>query len=197
MIINRLSFHWCRTARLIWGDRNTNRISRKVLDHPLRKLGSRLYWIAKRTSFLSIARGYPGCVCFHSLVAVPNILEPLRLYIRVYFICVLDWLYCAAEKMFLVKTCLKASIVLTVLSFCWLLPHWKVTSTHLSKIQGLGKGVWTWANGNGVPKDGNQLVVFGDSWADNSVEDGRGRSWTDLLCDEVHILLSSSIPDKP
>jgi len=65
----------------------------------------------------------------------------------------------------------------------------------LQKIA-LGAGIdkytlWRWGAGS---EDGNdnslRLVVFGDSWVDDrdnieSAGSGRGRSWADVLCDEV------------
>lgn len=55
-------------------------------------------------------------------------------------------------------------------------------------------GVWGWG-GEEVEDDrveetggGIRLVVFGDSWVDDSVEkgsSGKGRSWPEVLCEEV------------
>src|SRR4051812_22157524 len=41
-----------------------------------------------------------------------------------------------------------------------------------------------------VVEKGLRLVVFGDSWVDNTIEigeEGKGRSWTEVLCDEVRL----------
>lgn len=78
---------------------------------------------------------------------------------------------------------LTAVFLITTSSLFW---HTGV-STHLSKIQLLGSGLW----GNDEENDfvdGVRLVVFGDSWADSDtagVQQGKGDSWTMTLCDEV------------
>ena len=52
------------------------------------------------------------------------------------------------------------------------------------------------SDGDDGYKDGMSLVVFGDSWVDNTVrvgEEARGKSWTEVLCEEVcfHLILTS------
>ena len=52
------------------------------------------------------------------------------------------------------------------------------------------------SDGDDGYKDGMNLVIFGDSWVDNTVrvgEEARGKSWTEVLCEEVcfHLILTS------
>lgn len=52
-------------------------------------------------------------------------------------------------------------------------------------------GLWSWGKG---ADGGVRLVVFGDAGVDNSVKggekvgSGKGKSWTEVLCDEVSLL---------
>jgi hypothetical protein len=88
------------------------------------------------------------------------------------------------------------SVCLTVFSFVTitlLLPNSKV-GTQLQKIalEASVDGLWNWMPDDidGF-KDGMRLVVFGDSWVDNTVElgeEGKGKSWTEVLCNEVYII---------
>jgi len=102
----------------------------------------------------------------------------------------------SADSMPAVKKRLGASILLTVLSLVsiiLLLPTSKV-STHLQKIA-LGNTIdgslWNWDSEEGeddLGGDGIRLVIFGDSWVDDTVEngqEGRGKSWAEVLCEEV------------
>jgi hypothetical protein len=103
-------------------------------------------------------------------------------------------------SMFNIRKRLGASVLLTLLSLvsiCLLLPS-KV-STRLQRIT-LGTTIdnyadlWKWGSesrlededGNGG--DGIRLVVFGDSWVDDTIEkgqEGKGKSWPQVLCEEV------------
>jgi hypothetical protein len=92
---------------------------------------------------------------------------------------------------------LGASILLTILSLISiiiLLPTSRV-STHLRKIPGLNTtinnyaGLLNWATSD-QPQVGSgiRMVVFGDSMVDSKIEKGeggKGRSWTEVLCQEV------------
>ena|ERR1700761_2671529 len=91
-------------------------------------------------------------------------------------------------------TRLGLSVCLTVfslVSIILLLPTSRV-STQLQKIA-LGTSIdnyrlWNWGWSDDAIEDGIRVVVFGDSWADNTIEDGedgKGRSWTEVFCDEV------------
>lgn len=100
-----------------------------------------------------------------------------------------------------VKKRLGASILLTCLSMVsiiLLLPS-SIVSNHLQKIT-VGYGIddygklFKWGTEDELDDDeeaeddGVRLVVFGDSWADGAVEkgeEGRGKGWTDVLCEEV------------
>ncbi len=97
-----------------------------------------------------------------------------------------------------VKKRLGASILLTLLSLVsivLLLPTTKV-GTRLKKIA-LGTTIdgslWNWASGDEETEedfggDGIRLVIFGDSWVDDTIEDGqegKGKSWAEVLCEEV------------
>jgi hypothetical protein len=99
-----------------------------------------------------------------------------------------------------IHTRLGASVCLTVfslVSIILLLPSSQV-STHLQKLA-LGTSIdkytdklWNW--GSDVDEDddiedGIRIVVFGDSWVDDTVEEsannGKGKSWAEVLCEEV------------
>ena len=92
-------------------------------------------------------------------------------------------------------TRLGASVFLTVLSLVsiiLLLPSSKV-SIKLQKIA-LGSTIdnygdlWGWGSGDATEEGGVRLVVFGDSWVDDTLEDGesgKGRSWAEVLCEVV------------
>lgn len=93
---------------------------------------------------------------------------------------------------------LGASIVLTLLSLIsiiLLLPTSRV-STQLHQIAlgtTLEGSLWTWTSSydeseEDLGGDGTRLVIFGDSWVDDTIEkgqDGKGKSWVDYLCEEV------------
>lgn len=102
-----------------------------------------------------------------------------------------------------IRTRLGVSVCLSVCSLvaiALLLPSSVNVSARLQRIA-LGAsssvadhaGWWGWG---GRAKEGAvsvRLVVFGDSWVDNTVvdgEDGKGTSWTEVLCDEVWITTS-------
>jgi len=56
----------------------------------------------------------------------------------------------------------------------------------------LGDTIWpqSWKWGDELTEGGVRLVVFGDSWVDDTVqigEKGKGRSWPGVFCDEVCI----------
>ena len=74
---------------------------------------------------------------------------------------------------------------LTIISLLWN----SGSSTHLHHIQGLGKGFWKWrSHSEKKPLDELRLVVFGDSWADNTFKEGREakrKSWPDVVCLQV------------
>lgn len=89
-----------------------------------------------------------------------------------------------------------ASICLSVcslVSIILLLPSSQV-STQLQKIA-LGTTLdriptlWNWAAETDDQSEGRgvRLVVFGDSWVDDSLdgESGKGKSWAQVVCDEV------------
>ncbi|APA16331.1 hypothetical protein sscle_16g111010 [Sclerotinia sclerotiorum 1980 UF-70] len=101
--------------------------------------------------------------------------------------------------------------VLSLMTILALLPQSRYTE-HLKKI-GLGgtsindvtDGLWDWANGSHDEgeESGVRLVVFGDNWVDDTLEvneDGKGRSWTEVLCEELscsaHINLATSQPSS-
>jgi len=102
------------------------------------------------------------------------------------------------ESMPAVRKRLGASIVLTLLSIISiivLLPPSRV-STRLQKIAlgtTIDTSLWSWSSSNeeleeDLGGDGTRLVIFGDSWIDDTIEDGqegKGRSWADYLCEEV------------
>lgn len=90
--------------------------------------------------------------------------------------------------------------LLSLIAFVVLLSH-TAFSTHLQKI-GLKssaynpKHLWDWAKGGkhgdgSVQKnadDGVRVVVFGDSWVDDgldNVDNRRGKGWPKVLCEEV------------
>jgi hypothetical protein len=106
----------------------------------------------------------------------------------------------AVDPMATLKKRLSASVVLTLLSLVsigLLLPTSK--TRQLQKIT-LGTSIdnfgdiWKWADEE-VEDDkveetggGIRMVVFGDSWVDDSTENGgsgKGRSWPQVLCEEV------------
>jgi hypothetical protein len=84
-----------------------------------------------------------------------------------------------------------ASIFLTVLSLASIILLLARTSVH-TQLQKIGLGsslsmdILSWGKtekgGNGY---GARVVVFGDNWVDDSVQEGKGRSWTRVLCNEV------------
>lgn len=97
-------------------------------------------------------------------------------------------------------TRLGALVFATVLSFITILtilPQSRYTE-HIRKIEIGGTsindvtgGLWDWASGDDGEEGGVRLVVFGDSWVDDRIEEngsGKGRSWTDVLCEEVCVL---------
>lgn len=88
---------------------------------------------------------------------------------------------------------------LSLVSIILLLPNSRV-STRLQKIT-LGTSldnyvpdIWKWASGvdnndDYVVEDGIRLVVFGDSWVDDTIAAGeakKGKTWVQKLCDEVY-----------
>jgi hypothetical protein len=99
------------------------------------------------------------------------------------------------------KRRLGASICLTVfsiVSIIMLLPSSQV-STQLQKIT-LGGSIdnvaalWDWGTDEGdeEEKGGIRLVVFGDSWVDDTVENGqsgKGKTWVEVLCEVVRNIL--------
>jgi hypothetical protein len=101
-----------------------------------------------------------------------------------------------ADSMPAVKKRLGASILLTVLSLVsiiLLLPTSRV-STRLQKIalgSTIDSSLWEWGSEEGeedLGGDGIRLVIFGDSWVDDTVEngqEGKGKSWGEVLCEEV------------
>jgi len=99
------------------------------------------------------------------------------------------------ESMPALRKRLGASIVLTLLSIIsiiLLVPPSRV-STRLQKIAlgtTIDTSLWTWSSSNeeDLGGDGTRLVIFGDSWIDDTIEDGqegKGKSWADYLCEEV------------
>lgn len=89
------------------------------------------------------------------------------------------------------------AMVLSLMTILALLPQSRYTE-HLRKIEIGGTsindvtdGLWDWASGDDGgdgEEAGVRLVIFGDSWVDDTVEeneDGKGRSWTEVLCEEV------------
>jgi hypothetical protein len=86
--------------------------------------------------------------------------------------------------------------ILSLLTILTLLPETRVTE-HFRKIEIGGTSlndvsdkVWDWASGGDDDDEegGVRLVVFGDSWVDDTIEeyaDGKGKSWTEVLCEEV------------
>ncbi|KAI9644252.1 hypothetical protein NHQ30_007607 [Ciborinia camelliae] len=92
------------------------------------------------------------------------------------------------------------AMVLSLMTILALLPQSRYTE-HLLKIERLGATsindvLWDWGNNRGDDVEegeegeegGVRLVVFGDSWVDDRIEengDGKGRSWTEVLCEEL------------
>ena len=91
-----------------------------------------------------------------------------------------------------VSVCLTIFLIVSIIL---LLPSARI-ATHLHKfpfgdsLNNYRNGIW---KGWGSPEDdevegGVRIVVFGDSWVDDAVEEGetgRGRSWVDVVCEEV------------
>ena len=83
--------------------------------------------------------------------------------------------------------------VFSLVSIILLLPSWQL-STQLQKIT-LGTtlenfpALWNWGTDTDdeTGGEGVRLVVFGDSWVDNSLDEekGKGLSWPEVLCEEV------------
>lgn len=111
------------------------------------------------------------------------------------------------DSMANLKKRLAGAVLLTVLSMvsiCLLLPNSRV-STHLQHIT-LGttidnySGLWSWhedeSSGEEDVGGGIRLVVFGDSWVDDTVEENqeaKGKSWPEVMCEEVCIFLLNPI----
>ncbi|KAG4421335.1 hypothetical protein IFR04_005518 [Cadophora malorum] len=87
--------------------------------------------------------------------------------------------------------------VLSMMSICLLLPNSRVSS-HLQKIT-LGTAIdnysslWSWhedeSSGEEDAGGGIRLVVFGDSWVDDTLEesqDQKGKSWPEVMCEEIN-----------
>ncbi|KAB8288195.1 hypothetical protein EYC80_010200 [Monilinia laxa] len=84
--------------------------------------------------------------------------------------------------------------VLSLMTILTILPQSRYTE-HIRKIEIGGTsindvtgGLWDWASGDDGEEGGVRLVVFGDSWVDDRIEEngiGKGRSWTDVLCEEL------------
>ncbi|PQE30019.1 SGNH hydrolase-type protein [Rutstroemia sp. NJR-2017a WRK4] len=101
--------------------------------------------------------------------------------------------------------------ILSLLTILTLLPETRVTE-HFRKIEIGGTSlndvsdkVWDWAAGgdDDGEEGGVRLVVFGDSWVDDTIEefaDGKGKSWTEVLCEELqcvsHINMAASQPSS-
>jgi hypothetical protein len=111
-------------------------------------------------------------------------------------------MFVGAGSMPALRKRLGASIVLTLLSLVsifLLLPTSRV-STRLQKIA-LGTTIdgslWSWSSSyeeveEDLGGEGTRLVIFGDSWVDDTIEsgqDGKGKSWADYLCEEVRYSL--------
>ncbi|QSZ33288.1 hypothetical protein DSL72_002876 [Monilinia vaccinii-corymbosi] len=86
-------------------------------------------------------------------------------------------------------------------TFLTILPQSQYTQ-HLRKIEnGVKGGFWPWSSGHAEEESGIRLVVFGDSWVDDRMEEngeGKGRSWTQVLCEELRCTsqtnLAASLP---
>ncbi|KAH7399922.1 hypothetical protein BKA64DRAFT_707606 [Cadophora sp. MPI-SDFR-AT-0126] len=86
--------------------------------------------------------------------------------------------------------------VLSMMSICLLLPNSSV-GTRLQKIT-LGTAIdnysslWSWSedesNGEEDAGGGTRLVVFGDSWVDDTLEnqDAKGKSWPEVMCERIN-----------
>jgi hypothetical protein len=99
------------------------------------------------------------------------------------------------------KKRLFASVVLTfmsLMSIMLLLPRSRVDQLQKITLGTTMDGIWKW--GNGEVEDykveetggGIRLVVFGAGWVNDEVEkggSGKGRSWPEVLCEEVSLLL--------
>ncbi|PQE10532.1 Esterase SGNH hydrolase-type protein [Rutstroemia sp. NJR-2017a BVV2] len=102
--------------------------------------------------------------------------------------------------------------ILSLLTILTLLPETRVTE-HFRKIEIGGTSlndvsdkVWDWASGgddDDEEEGGVRLVVFGDSWVDDTIEeyaDGKGKSWTEVLCEELqcvsYINMAASQPSS-
>ncbi len=102
-----------------------------------------------------------------------------------------------------VRKRLGASIMLTLLSIISIIVLLPTSrgSTRLQKIAlgtTIDTSLWSWSSNNeeleeDLGGDGTRLVIFGDSWIDDTIEDGqegKGKSWADYLCEEVRSLYS-------
>lgn len=91
------------------------------------------------------------------------------------------------------------AMVLSLMTVLTLLQQSRYTEHLKMKIKIGGTSiddVWHWANGDDGVEGGVRLVVFGDNWVDDRIEengDGMGRSWTEVLCDEVCLNLSCTL----
>lgn len=106
------------------------------------------------------------------------------------------WL--GGDSMATLKKRLIALVVLALLSLCsivLLLPSSKVTELTLGTSIDKFGDMWKWGSEE-VEDDlveetggGIRLVVFGDSWVDDTTEQGgsgKGKSWTEVLCEEIN-----------
>ena len=63
----------------------------------------------------------------------------------------------------------------------------------------LGNRIWPrpWKWGDQLEEGGVRLVVFGDSWVDDTIQDGekgKGRSWPGVFCEKVGQPSENSFP---
>ncbi len=104
-----------------------------------------------------------------------------------------------SDQMFILRKRLGASILLTVLSL--VLITLLLPSSKAKQLQRVTLGttieysdLWKWGSYEDVDEEeedngnGARLVIFGDSWVDDVVEEGqggKGNNWPQVLCDEV------------
>lgn len=89
--------------------------------------------------------------------------------------------------------------VLSMISICVLLPDSNLHDITLGGTFSSYSGLWTWGTSEEEEDIGGgiRLVVFGDSWVDDTVEENqgaKGMSWPEVMCQEVCISIANSGP---
>ena len=67
----------------------------------------------------------------------------------------------------------------------------------IAQATSIDGSLWEWGLNEEGDEDlggeGIRLVIFGDSWVDDTIEkghEGKGKSWDEVLCEEVWVLAS-------